>query len=86
VNTPAEILVFGPPGGTFIPADYPWASELVITAAGGAASDGTPGTTVTRLFSVRELPRRMRVHCGRGSRDAQGRCGQDGYVIIELYP
>lgn len=85
MNTPAEILVYGPPGGTFITTDYPWCSEVVLTAAGGASSDGVPGTVESRRFRIGELPTRLRIHCGRGSQDQLGRYGQDGYVIIELF-
>ena len=86
MNTPAEILVFGAGEYVFYPSDYPWATELLVTAAGGAASDGTPGTAESRRFRAADLPQRLRIHCGRGGRDQRGRRGQDGYVIIELYP
>jgi hypothetical protein len=84
-RTPDEILAFAAGEHVFLPADYPDAVVAVITAAGGAASDGTPGTTQHRAFTVDELPRVCRIHCGTGGRDGYGRRGQDGYVIIELY-
>jgi hypothetical protein len=82
---PDEILAFGPPGGVFVPAEHPGLVLAVVTAAGGAASDGTPGTTAHRAFWPHQLSERMRVHVGRGGRDNQGRRGQDGYVLIELW-
>lgn len=85
MNAPAEILVYGAGEHVFYPARYPWATELVVTAAGGAAPDGTPGTVESRRFLINALPVRLRIRCGYGGRDTQGRRGEDGYVLIELY-
>lgn len=85
MQTPDEVLVYGPPGGVFLPDDYPWASTAIITAIGGAASDGTPGTTQSQAFQLWALPKRCRVICGEGGRDAYGRHGEPGAVFIELY-
>jgi hypothetical protein len=82
---PDEVLFYGPPGGALVLADYPWATGVVITAAGGDSSDGNKGTTEHRAFLTSELCPVLRIHCGAGGRGADGRKGEDGYVIIELY-
>jgi hypothetical protein len=85
LDVPDEVLVYGPPGGTLVLTDYPWAAFVAITAAGGASSDGNPGTTQHRRYRAGELCSHLRIHCGAGGRGADGRKGEDGYVIIELY-
>jgi hypothetical protein len=85
MKAPDEILVYGAGEYLFYPADYPWAKEFVLTAAGGAASNGNPGTSETRRFHASELPWRLRIVCGQGGRAADGRRGEDGFVLIELY-
>lgn len=85
MQAPDEVLVYGPPGGVFLPEDYSWASVAIITAIGGAASDGTPGTTRSQAFRLASLPRRCTVICGEGGRDTGGQHGEPGAVFIELY-
>ena len=85
MSAPQEVLAFGVGHHTLKLEDFPWADVLVITAAGGAASDGTPGTVKTAAFFAMDLPPVLKVHCGAGSLDAQGRRCQDGYVLVELY-
>lgn len=87
MTVPAKTLIYGPSDGVlhFHIADYPWVTSIIALAAGGASSDGNPGTAEHREFSATELPPCLKIDCGRGGLDAAGRRGEDGYVIIELY-
>lgn len=90
--TPREILAYGPPGGEFRKADYPWLRAVRVCVRGGdggAARDGSPGglgQTRSMLVRVDEIDSVWRVAIGRGGRGAPGaENGEDGFVLLELY-
>jgi len=84
-HEPIDLLVITQ-SGSFIKADYPKMTHLVITmkgADGGTASDETPspGQEVMTILSAIAVPDRAKVEIGKPGRPD----GKPGYILVEVY-